>query len=188
MQKQNNTSVEKGKLLIAHPFINDGWFRKTVILLAEHNPEGSLGFVLNKPAFIRLKDILPDYPDLVYPVFKGGPVATDQLFFLHQFPDKVEGSLPIFANYYWGGDFNQLINLVRKRVAGYDTTRFFVGYSGWDAGQLQNEMKDKAWLCETPKKETLFTINTEEHWGKLVNEMSSNLSVFANYPFEPNMN
>ena len=188
MQKENYQNIEKGDLLIAHPFMSDGWFKRTVVFVVEHTAEGSLGFVMNKPAVLRLKDLLPEYPDLVYPVFKGGPVACDQLFFIHRFPEEVEGSLHISEGYYWGGNFNQLMSLIRKRKAGYETIRFFVGYSGWESGQLETERNENAWVCSKGNRSELLKINPDEYWEKILKDTGSNLSVFAHYPFEPNMN
>ena len=181
-------NLSKGNSLVAHPFINDGWFRRTVVLMAEHNQRGSLGFVINKPAHLRLKDILPGFPDVIYPVFIGGPVADDQLFFLHRFPNEVEGSMLLSEGIYWGGDFKQLMRLIKRRVAGFNSTRFFMGYSGWEAGQLEREISEKAWFINKSDNRGLLHSEPENCWGDALKKMGSNYSVLADYPFEPGMN
>jgi putative transcriptional regulator len=188
VDSEQNIRLSKGLTLVAHPFINDGWFRRSVVLLAEHNKNGSLGFVLNKPAFVRIKDILPNYPDVIYPVLSGGPVAENQLFFLHRFPQDVEGSLSIGSGYFWGGNFHQLMELIRKRVAGFETTRFFMGYSGWESGQLEHEVNEKAWMLQKSSISELLKFQTQDCWGNMLKKMGSNFSVLADYPFEPSMN
>src|SRR4029077_16781585 len=99
---------EKGKILISEPFLNDPNFKRTIILLAEHNEEGSIGFILNKPTNLKIKDTIEDFPEFDAIVYYGGPVQLNTLQFIHKAGDIIEGSLEIADGLFWGGSFDIL--------------------------------------------------------------------------------
>ena len=101
--------ILQGEILVARPLLNDGDFKRTVVLLAEHNKHGSLGFIMNKPMFLTLKDVVPNVHDLSLPVYYGGPVAPNQLFYVHTVGKIITGSVHIQQNYYWSGNFSEII-------------------------------------------------------------------------------
>ncbi|NPA34463.1 MAG: YqgE/AlgH family protein [Chlorobi bacterium] len=157
----------KGRLLVASPFLFDMFFPKTVILLTEHSRDGTAGLVLNKPqdlpVGILIKD-LANYPEFV--IHKGGPVQLNSLFYLHTFKD-LPNAIPVNEdlNLYWGGDINELIQLIKEGKATPENTKFFLGYSGWAPLQLSKEMKEESWFVLEPQsQEDLFKI-PERHKG-----------------------
>ncbi len=180
--------IAQGKILIAQPFLNDGNFKRTVILLSEHNDYGTMGFVVNRPMHLRLKDVLPDFPDLLNPLYYGGPVAPNQLFFIHRAADRIKNSMPITKKYCWGGDFEDVIRLVRSRELSGKEVKFFVGYAGWEPHQLDTEMEQKAWFLADTDYHNIMLDNASEIWGNELRRMGSNYAVFSNFPDDPSLN
>ena len=119
---------QKGKLLISEPFLNDPNFKRTIILLIENNEEGALGFILNKPTELTLKDAIENYPDFDTTVYYGGPVQLNTLQFIHRAGDIVEGSMEIGNGLYWGGSFEKLRILIEDKLVKPEDFRFFIGY------------------------------------------------------------
>ena len=109
-----NVIPEKGNLLIAEPSIlGDFSFNRSVILLADHSEEGSIGFILNKPLEYTLNDLIPEV-SAEYNVYNGGPVEQDNLYFIHTSPDIIPNSIEISNGIYWGGDFSTVINAINN--------------------------------------------------------------------------
>jgi len=127
---------KKGKLLIAEPSLTgDVSFNRSVVLLAEHNDEGSVGFILNKPLNYSMNDLVEEI-EMPFPVFNGGPVEQDNLYFIHKVPDLIPNSVEISDGIYWGGDFEITVTLVNSGKISQNDIRFFLGYSGWASLQL----------------------------------------------------
>ena len=105
---------KKGHLLIAEPsIIGDTSFNRSVILLADHTDEGSIGFILNKPLKYTLKDLVP-HTKASYKVYNGGPVEQDNLYFIHKIPDLIPESIEISLGIYWGGNFDIALALINS--------------------------------------------------------------------------
>ena len=133
-----NIKPSRGFLLIAEPsIIGDLSFNRSCILLAEHNHEGSIGFILNKPLRYDLNDLVPEVSPEI-PVFNGGPVEQDNLYFIHNAPELIDNSVYIDFGIYWGGDFTQIIELLNSGRLSNDQIQFFLGYSGWGPNQLRH--------------------------------------------------
>ena len=137
---------ESGDLLIADPSLAlDYHFSRSVILLSEVNESGCIGFVLNKPLHYRLSDLIPEITS-EHIVYSGGPVESDNLYFLHSLPNRIPNSVLIKDGIYWGGDFNELSNRLAVGEIDSNKIRFFLGYSGWEFGQLQGEIDADSWV------------------------------------------
>ena len=105
---------KKGHLLIAEPSIlGDQSFNRSVVLLAEHNEEGSVGFILNKPLSYTLNDLVPEI-NAKFTIYNGGPVEQDNLYFIHNIPDIIPNSIEIANGIYWGGDFESTKDLINS--------------------------------------------------------------------------
>ena len=138
--------LEKGHLLIAEPsIIGDLSFNRSVILLADHTAEGSVGFILNKPLKYTIKDLLPEV-ESNFKIYNGGPVEQDNLYFIHNVPDLIPNSIEISKGIFWGGDFEFTKELINTGVIKKKNIRFFLGYTGWDSEQLENEMQANSWI------------------------------------------
>lgn len=177
-----------GRLLLSEPFLTDLHFKRSVILLTEHSAEGSLGFVLNKPISLNINDAIEDFPSFDAPLYLGGPVRNDSLFFIHTLGDKLSGSVQIRPGLFRGGDFEQLQSLVlTDRISARDI-RFFVGYSGWAPRQLNSELKQQSWLVAQGEINHIMQEETDNLWQLLVKEMGNEYDVLSRFPDNPSLN
>ena len=177
-----------GMLLIAEPFLKDPNFKRTVVLLCEHQDAGSFGFVLNRHYEQTLEDLLPDLAGMNHPVFYGGPVQEDTLHFLHQYPALIPGSFEVADGIYWGGDFEQAVECLRDQKIEPDKIRFFIGYSGWTGGQLEEELKEKSWLLTPAETKLVFHRKMEEIWKDSLRTMGGEYEMMINFPVDPSLN
>lgn len=184
----NKLSLQKGRLLIAEPFMNDPHFKRSVVLLTEHQKEGSLGFILNSPLNITVNDALHDFPEFESPVFMGGPVQTDSLFYIHTLGEVIEESEHIMDNLYWSGNFEQLKQLIIDQQIFPNEVMFFVGYSGWDYPQIQNEVKNESWIIGDAKGFTISDFKSVNLWQNVLQKLGPKHAVVANFPEDPNLN
>ena len=177
-----------GKLLVAQPLLGDPNFDRTVVLLIEHNNEGALGFVVNHPMDIKLEDLLVGFPEIHNKVFSGGPVQQDNLFFIHRKGDLIPGSQKIGNGLYWGGELKPLKEMIRMNLVQEDDIRFYLGYSGWGANQLEMEMAEDSWLVLDGDLVNIFEDEPEEMWTKILKRQGGDFTLWANSPFDPNLN
>lgn len=185
---KNGNIPEKGKLLLSEPFMGDPNFDRSVVLLCEHNEEGSFGFVLNRPASVELSDIIEDVNQFDGTVYVGGPVQHNTLHYIHRFP-TLEGSQEIQNGLYWGGDFEQLLNLLDSHQITEDDIRFFVGYSGWGEGQLEEEMEKSSWIvADVNDVNVIFESDGQKMWQTILKNLGGKFSIYSNYPTDPRLN
>src|ERR1051325_3181117 len=179
---------EIGKLLISEPFLLDSYFKRSVVLLSEHGPEGTVGFILNKPTDLALNDALEDFPEFNVPLYFGGPVQTDTIHFIHTLGDKLEGSKEIMKGVYWGGNLETLKLMIETKQISEKDVRFFAGYSGWEPKQLEDELKGHTWMIANCDKNYAFSKEPEALWGSVLKNMGSQYAVLANFPDDPSLN
>lgn len=178
----------KGKLLISEPFMSDHQFRRTVVLLVEHNEEGSVGFVLNRPISAKLPELMEGIPNIDSPIFLGGPVEQDTLHFIHRWETEIFGTKMIAEELYWGGDFAEITQKLALGIISPKDILFFVGYAGWSAGQLDEEIAQKSWIVAPLEVELLFQNQPENLWRNVLKSLGKEFQVMANYPEDPRMN
>lgn len=177
-----------GVLLISDPFLKDPNFSRTVVLICEHDAHGTFGLVLNRFAEYTVGDLMNDLEEFDLPVYYGGPVQTDTLHFIHQLPEQIPGGLEICKDVYWGGDFSTLTQLLKLGTIDTSKIRFYLGYSGWSAGQLQHEMEEKTWLTVNSTSELVFHSNINNIWKDALNQMGGQYKQLINYPIDPQLN
>jgi putative transcriptional regulator len=177
-----------GMLLIAEPFLKDPNFKRTVVLLCEHQDAGSFGFVLNRDYAQTLEDLIPDLAGMDLPVYYGGPVQKDTLHFLHQYPALIPGGFEVADGIYWGGDFDLAIQFLREDKIDREKIRFFIGYSGWTSGQLEEELKEKSWLITPALQKLVFHRKMEEIWKDSLRNMGGEYEILINFPVDPSLN
>ncbi len=182
-----STELSKGKILISAPFLND-IFKRSVILLTEHNEEGSIGFIINKPTEFKLHEVIEDFPKFDAKLFLGGPVQQDSLNFIHKANDILEGGIEISDGLYWGGDFELLKILIENDSLYPDDFKFFLGYAGWSPQQLDNELKINSWYLNNPKTENIFDIDSSKMWGNILRTMGKEFSIISTFPEDPSVN
>jgi putative transcriptional regulator len=155
-----------GSILISEPALKDMYFNRAVVLVADHNVDGSYGIILNKPLDVKFNDVVKGFPNFNARVFLGGPVNTKNLFFLHRKGDLISNSQPIKDGLYWGGEIEDVKNLIKLDVLTVLDIRFFIGYSGWSENQLEEELKEFSWLVDNPDIQNLINITPSEMWKR----------------------
>ena len=164
--QSNNVLPSRGKILISEPFLRDVTFGRSVILLIDHTEEGSMGLVINKQLPLLLNDIIMEFKYIdEIPLYKGGPIATDTLFYLHTLAD-IPGAISICKGLYLNGDFEEIKRYILQGNKISEHIRFFLGYSGWESEQLSNEIRENTWLVSEEKKSYLMKSDTKDMWRK----------------------
>jgi len=177
-----------GRILVSEPSLTDRFFARSVVLLAEHDEEGSFGLIINKPSEIRLSQITDEFPGFNPRIYLGGPVKVENLYFIHNKGDNIKGSMRILDGLYWGGDVNQIKEMIRSKEITEKDIRFFIGYSGWQPQQLDRELSENSWLVLNTSAEEIFRVNTEQTWRKILISMGEDYAHWVNYPDDPQMN
>lgn len=180
---------KKGHLLIAEPTnLGDNSFNRSVILLADHNKEGSVGFILNKPLKYKVSDLITDIK-IPFKIYNGGPVEQDNVYFIHNVPDLIPESVEITDGIFWGGNFETAKNLINEKKISKNNIRFFLGYSGWDANQLDRELKENAWIIiQNELKSKLLSKSDHDFWKEKIIEQGGDYVLYSNAPDDPNLN
>lgn len=181
--------IKSGSLLYADPLLHDAFFGRAVILVASHNDQGTVGFIVNKKLDVTLNDILPESLSVDFEVYYGGPVCNDTLYFIHSIGNHVPDSIPVGKKIFWGGDFSFVAKLIENHEADAAQVKFFIGYSGWAEGQLAEELHHKSWIAGNESSQFIFDYNAcNEAWKMKMNKMGNKYAVWANFPQNPSMN
>lgn len=179
----------KGNLLVSQPsIIGDISFSRSVVLLTEYDSKGVVGFILNKPLNYTLNEILPEI-DINLPVYQGGPVDMDNLYFLHTAPELIPNSHLISDNIYWGGDFQVVNQLFKDNLITGEQIKFFLGYAGWEQDQLANEIEQHSWvLRENRLQEDLLQFEESKLGKDEMRDLGGNYEIWSNAPENPSFN
>jgi putative transcriptional regulator len=186
--QSNNIVPKKGRILIAEPFLPGGFFNRAVILLVAHSKKGTVGFIINKQTELQVHNYIDDFPDFNTQVYMGGPVSTDSIYFIHTRGDLIPGSIQVLDNLFWGGDFEELKKMIRLGMIQLDEVRFFLGYSGWDAGQLDIEIKENSWLVSNVNGTAVMRHLNMSSWVDFVKQVGKPYNLWVNYPENPSLN
>ena len=186
--QSNTLNPAIGDVLISEPFMNDFYFRRSVILLIDHNEEGSLGVIFNKRLTIPFNEIVQEFPEFKADVYLGGPVETDRIFFIHTIGEMIPDSHLISNGLYWSGNINALKAMIKMDFIKPHEVRFYVGYAGWDGGQLRNELKANTWLVGRFTSNELLSTMPGKMWSGLVNKMGKRYMLWDKFPVNPSEN
>ena len=185
MTKQNPS---KGKLLVSEPSIlNDKSFNRSVIYLSEHNEDGTIGFIINKPTEFILNDLIKDI-NCDFKIYNGGPVEQENLYFIHKLPNLIPNSIQIDKGIYWGGDFEILTNLLNSNAINQTDIRFFLGYSGWSVTQLKDELEESTWIVVENNYSNILKIKSDDIWKNQLLDFGGEYQIWANAPKNLNLN
>lgn len=175
-------------LLIADPFLQDENFIRAVIYMCSHDQEGSMGFKLNEFSGYKINQLIKGLDSCSLPVFLGGPVSTNTIHFLHMQPDCIPDGQAIGDSIYWGGDFSIVKKALMNRTLNPNKIRFFLGYSGWGKGQLEQELSEKTWLVASPNQQVVFSTQPENVWRDSVRLLGPDFLPLLHYPIDPQLN
>lgn len=184
-----NSPISKGDILISKPaIIGDPSFSRAVIYLTEHNSDGTVGFIINQPMNLTLEKLVQENLN-DFELHRGGPVDLENLYFLHTVPELVPNSLEVGNEIFWGGDFENILDLLGNGLVGSDQIKFFLGYSGWSQGQLESEIDEGTWI-KTPN--TLGTDILDQDpatiWRDAMRNLGGEYTLWANAPENPSYN
>lgn len=181
--------IETGRLLVSEPFMTDPHFKRTVILLADHHPDdGTVGFVLNRKTNLKLSEITSDFGDFEASIHYGGPVDLESLYFIHSAGELLEDSIKIYRGVFWSGNYEKLKVLIDCKLIKPDQIRFYIGYSGWTAGQLETEMKDASWIIAEMDPNFIFKSNPDHLWKEILNTKGYHYSAIGQIEGDELMN
>ena len=179
---------EKGKILISEPFLPDTFFNRSIIFLTDHTSEGSVGFILNKKLDIKVKDAISGFDSTDDYLNMGGPVAPDTLHYLHTAGELIPNSVSVDGNIFWGGDIEPIKSLLASGKLDKSRIRFFLGYSGWSAGQLDRELKEDSWVIAQIRSDIVMGNRGNDTWKMVLRSLKNKYRIWADFPESPDMN
>ena len=185
----SNLNLKKGLLLIAEPsIIGNMSFNRSIILIADHNSKGSIGFILNKPLDLTLQDLFPEI-EINFELYNGGPVEQDNLYYIHKTPDLIPNSIEISDGLYWGGNFQKVIELIKNNKLNPFNVRFFLGYSGWGDNQLNYELRSNTWILSKNiyDNQIIEKVNNS-FWKEQMLLLGGDYTIWSNAPENPSYN
>ena len=186
---KNIPDPERGDFLISEPFLPDPNFERTVILVCEHSLEGTFGLVLNKETDLTLNDVMKEQLPIKNPLNLGGPVEQNTLHFLHRIEQPISRAVKITDQLYWSGDYEEIKELLELGAVSENDVRFFLGYAGWSAGQLREELDRQSWFVHKgATSHQVFDMSSENLWKSILQGMGGKYKVFSNYPTDPRLN
>lgn len=186
--KLNTQSPDKGLVLISEPFNEDKYFQRSVICLCEHNDKGSFGYVVNNILDVKLTELIPAINSDDFKVGLGGPVSPNNLYYIHTLGDEIEGSVEVKKGLYTGGNFDQVKTLINTGLIGNHQIQFFLGYSGWSSGQLEEEITRNSWIVSEFNISDVMERNDEDYWKNILQEKGGKFQLIANFPLNPSLN
>lgn len=179
----NSLDPKQGDILISEPLMNNFHFGRSVVLLVDHSEaDGTFGVIVNKQLDVSVNQLVDDFPDFDAPIYLGGPVAEDQIFFMHTLGNLIPDACKIMEGLYWGGDNKTLDTLIATGIANEDNVRFFLGYSGWESGQLVGELVRNSWLVSHVSTDRLLTTTPSKMWETYVNKLGKDYEMWNRFP------
>ncbi len=180
-----------GSLLVAEPFLRERYFHHAVICLVDYEPRGSaMGIVLNSRTSYTLQDLLPAVKSgRPIPIYCGGPMSCDRLYFMHTLGDLIPNSRRVCDGLWIGGDFDTMLSIVNDGYLLDGHIRFFLGYSGWDADQLDGELLKSVWaVTDIPSIDELLSGEEDSYWHRIVRTMGAHYRGWLYHPRNPHSN
>ena len=167
--------------------MEDTFFKQSVVLLCEHNTEGSFGVNLNNNFGGSIVDLVPEIKSEEFSVCLGGPVEPNNLFYIHNLGEKIENSYNIKQGLWTGGDFEQVVSLINDKIIQKDQIRFFLGYSGWEKDQLSFELSIHSWIVSSINNNKIM-LPKKNLWRDILKQMGGKYKLISNFPETPSLN
>lgn len=183
----NGILPARGSILISEPFAQDAYFHRSVVLLVDHDEEGSMGFVLNKKTGFSVNDFFPELDDMPeMPIYLGGPVGSNRLFFIHTLGEPVlPHAVRINNRLCFDGNFDALLHYIRGGNPVEGRIKFFMGYSGWTVGQLDREITRNSWIIGRASNRSILSANGEDFWRQSLESLGNRYEAWAKFPTDP---
>lgn len=183
----------RGSLLVAKPTVEDFVFKRSVTILVDHdNEEGSMGVIVNKPTRFSLSEIVPDIECKEnVPLYLGGPVGTNMLFFIHTLgKDAIPDSEQLAPGLFFGGDFEVMKMFLADGENVNEKVKFMVGYSGWTAGQLDKELERHDWavLKDDNTASLVMSAGVDDIWNEAVARFGNQYRLWNTWPDDVSLN
>lgn len=174
----------RGSLLVATPQLLDPNFRRTVVLVSEHNDEGAMGVILNRPSGMTVSDAAPELEPIVgaeAAIYAGGPVQPTAGVVL---AEVEHAEAPIFAEVVMLPGIDELAEVAGEA----DRLRVFAGYAGWGPGQLDEELERDDWIVEPARPEDVFSEDPDGLWAQVLTRKGGQYALVARMPDDPSLN
>lgn len=137
--------MNTGSFLHSTPLLDGDFFEKSVVFITELNEKGAMGFVINKPFPRTLNELQEFSKSIPFPLYEGGPVDQEHLFFIHRMPGLIENGVLIADGIFLGGNFQQAVELINSRAITQKDIKIFIGYCGWEPEELEEEIREGSW-------------------------------------------
>lgn len=187
--RKSSVRPTRGRVLISNPFLSDYFFRRAIVLLVDHGEDGSFGVIVNKPLDFRVNDVTRSFPASTSPVFLGGPVKTEGLFYIHTLGDLIPDSLQVMKGLWWGGELKVLEEIIAADPEGAsESVRFYLGYSGWVTDQLKGEIQSRSWAIANVNTNEIMAGSTNNMWEEKVKELGKSYDPWLKLPVDPSFN
>lgn len=141
----NFAPMQAGIFLNSTSLLDNTFFEKAQLFITEHNARGAMGFVVNKMFERKFNELVEFRHSPPFPMYDGGPVDREHLFFVHQRPDLISGGTPVDGNIFVGGDFTTAVRLINNKTLTEKDIKLFIGYCGWDDQELEAELAEGSW-------------------------------------------
>ena len=190
-QTKSNKNLFCGNILISEPFIQDAYFFRSVVLLIRHDLNSSTGLVYNKKTDLFLNDFIKDLEfSKKIPLYLGGPVHQEKLFFIHSFENVIiPNSIEIKEGLFFDGDFDTINSLLLNNPSIINKQiKFFLGYAGWSTGQLNEEIAQNSWLIGQTDNRQIFKSSGDELWKEAVKSVGGPYEKWLHFPKAPYLN
>jgi len=143
---------------------------------------------MNKPIEFKLNDVISDFPEFDAKVYIGGPVKTDSIFFIHKLGYLVEDSMKIMDGLYWGGNIENIKEMIIANTLSKDDIRFFIGYSGWEPEQLEKEINRNSWIIADTNSSQIMHKSPTSLWKEIIKGLGDDYQLLMNLPSDALMN
>tara|TARA_B000000475_G_scaffold173145_1_gene139235 strand:- start:276 stop:851 length:576 start_codon:yes stop_codon:yes gene_type:complete len=183
---KSNNKVTKGSLILSQPLMKDLNFERSIILICEHNSDGSFGYKLNDK--LSPDSVTSDLNQIIKEnLYIGGPVENSYLNFIHN-SDQIKDSVKITDNIYLGGELDSVLEGVENNISDFKL-KFFSGYSGWSPKQLDKEIEENSWIVINEYiSNFIFDEIDEKFWTSFLSDKGGKHKIFSNYPKDPSLN
>ena len=185
--KSNGLKPQRGRALIAEPILPDMIFSRSVVLIVDDEENKHTGFILNKDSEMTVGSVLKDFEGSDFALFLGGPVDTESVHYVHTYGNLIPDARHVKGDIWWGGDYNAIVEMHRAGVLDPEKITFFLGYSGWTEGQLDEELENASWLvCNVP--DNFIFSDPKELWKRSLTFVDKRYAIWKNFPENPELN